>query len=87
MGKSKACYACEESEQEEARYSKLHHKNQLCLGTCIVFALLTVTMVIASTQDATTHSSLRLPIIGIGLLGLVFCGFGFSLNKRVQNYG
>lgn len=86
MGNPKNCYACEETEQEQG-YGKLHHKNQVCLGACIVFALLTVAMVIASMQDAAAHSTLRLPIIGTGLLGLVFCGFGFSLNKKVQKYG
>lgn len=84
MGNPKKCYACEETEQEEARYEKLHHKNQLCLGACIVLAFLTVAMVIASTQDAAAHSSLRLPIIGTGLLGLVFCGFGYDLNKKAM---
>lgn len=87
MGKQKNCYAYEETEQEEARYEKLHHKNQLCLGVCIVFALLTVAMVIASMQDVAAHRSLRLPIIGTGLLGLVLCGFGFRLNRQVQQYG
>lgn len=51
-----------------------------------MFGVATVVMVIASMQDAAAHSSLRLPIIGTGLLGLVFCGFGFRLNRQVQQY-
>lgn len=87
MGMSRICsvYRFREAEQD-VRYEKLYYKNQLCLGVCIVFVMLTVAMVIASTQDAATHSILRLPIIGTGLFGLVFCGFGFRLNSKVQQY-